>query len=192
MNKTIALLVCCFSCVLGASAAELDPREIVAQAKAAVAAEDLAAFVKNLGDGVYSGSGGSLTAEGSEWSIVETRAIVAQKTLHGNPGATLRITRRAALKSNPEHVETFAGELSLEARGSELVVERDGVGDATARLDKATEHALVFSYRKSWGRYRPETIERLSLSLDGGRLCVERVEASVGVEKARESFCAER
>lgn len=193
MNIPAALLAAVLPAASAADFAPPAPREIIAQARAAAAQSALESFLDNLGDAVYEGGSGSLTRGAAAYDLTETRVIVQRKTLHGRPGATLRLSSRAALQANPAHVESVGAELSLEVSDGALIVLRDGRADATARLEKApTASAVVASYRDAAYRYQPEVVETLSLRLQDGALIVERARVTGGVETERESFTARR
>lgn len=192
MNLLAALLAI-LPAVHAADFVPPDTKEIVTQARAGAAEAELAAFLDNLGDGVYEGSSGELSRDGAAYDLIETRVIVQRKTLHGHPGATLRLLRRAALKANPAHVESADAELSLEIAGGSLLVLRDGKADAAAHLDQApSAHAVVATWRDAYYRYHPEVVETLSLTLKDGVLIVERARSTGGSERERESFSAAR
>lgn len=154
-------------------------------------AAETAPFVRALGDAVYAGASGTLSRSGQAYALVETRVSVQQKTLDGRPSATLRLYRRAALTTNAAHVEALGEDLSIQADGDTLRVSLDGA--ARPALDvRAAAGTLAFSFVKRAIRRYPPVLERLKLTLQGGRLCVERTESVAGAETERESFCASR
>ncbi len=190
------IIVALLAAALPAASADFtlpEPKELIATARASAAQSALEAFLDNLGDAVYEGSGGTLTRDGESYDITETRVIVQRKTLHGHPGATLRFSGRAALRTNPAHIESVNSELSLEVSGGSLIILRDGKADAATQLEKApSADAVIVTYRDAYYRYHPEVVETLSLTLKDGSLSVDRTRFTGGVERERESFSALR
>lgn len=182
--------------LLPASAADFvppSPAEVVSRARSVVAQSELEAFLANLGAAVYQGTSGSFSRDGQAYALIETRVIVQRKVIHGHPGATLRLLRRAALASNPAHVETLGAELSLEASNGTLLVLRDGKPGVAARLEKAPSASnVIATYRDAPYRHHPEVAETLTLAVAGGTLRVERLRLVSGAESERESFAAAR